>query len=501
MEPILPIAIAFPPRGDHDLVRSLHRQLQGAIFDGRLHSGMRLPASRKLAAALGVSRNTVVASYDLLLSQGYLTGRRGSGMYVTDVFLSKPPRRQIAHAATADHRLSVAWRGATPALVTQPSASYRYDFRVGLPDKTGFPFDVWRRLSARGLRALSRPAAAYYEPEGLPALREAIAAHVSFARAVACRADDVIVTAGAQQAFDLIARILVTPGHTCVAVEDPGYPPARAAFAAAGARLIAVPVDAEGLIVERLPAEARVIVVSPSHQFPLGAAMSLRRRNELLEFARARDAVIVEDDYDGEFRFAGLPLDSLQTLDRAQSVFYLGTFSKSLFPALRLGFVVAPEWARGALIAAKQLNDWHGPLLAQETLAAFIAEGHLARHVRKMRRIYGERRAALRTAIAHHCGNHLTLFPSDTGLHVAVRLPDGVVAPQLVAAAAQDGVGVEDLNRYAFRLPAPNGLVLGIGLIPADLIDKGIETLGRSISADASVQGKRRTKTAAHRRP
>ncbi|WP_329955905.1 PLP-dependent aminotransferase family protein [Cupriavidus necator] len=223
-------------------------------------------------------------------------------------------------------------------------------------------------------------------------LREAIASHVSFARAVACGADDVVVTSGAQQAFDLIARVLVTPGKTVVAVEDPGYPPLRHAFAAAGARLVPVPVDDEGMQVDQLPAGARVICVTPSHQFPLGATLSLARRRALLAFARRHGAVVVEDDYDGEFRHGGRPLDALQTLDQDQLVWYVGTFSRSLFPGLRLGYAVVPPWARDAVVAAGQYTDWHSALLAQDTLAAFMAEGHLARHIRKMRAAYTGRR-------------------------------------------------------------------------------------------------------------
>ena len=210
---------------------------------------------------------------------------------------------------------------------------------------------------------------------------------MSFTRAVAARPEDVVVTTGAQQAFDLLARILVTPGRTLVALEDPGYPPLRAAFRAAGARLVPVPVDAEGLVVARVPRAAGIVCVTPSHQFPLGTAMSIERRTALLALAQARGLVVIEDDYDSEFRFGGRPLEALQTLDRSASVFYVGTFSKSLSPLLRTGFVVAPPWARDALVAAKRASDGENPPLPQEALALLIAEGHLARHVRRMRRV------------------------------------------------------------------------------------------------------------------
>src|SRR5262249_46569690 len=294
-----------------------------------------------------------------------------------------------------DGRLNAFWRRRNaPLLRDSPEQGLPpFNFRLGIPDRALFPFDIWRRLSARALRAFSREAMSPLELQGRHRLREAISRHVSVARAVACQPDDVVVTAGAQQAFDLIARVLVTPGKTVVAVEDPGYPALRTVFALAGAKVVPVRVDEEGLAVDRLPSGTRIICSSPSHQYPLGTVMSLRRRAELLEFAQKHRAIVIEDDYDGEFRFGGGPVDALQTLDRSGCVFYVGTFSKCLFPDIRLGFVVAPAWARRALIAAKVLSDFHSPAPSQDTLAAFIAEGHLASHVRRMRRGYEQSRA------------------------------------------------------------------------------------------------------------
>lgn len=476
MEALFGLGLTLPPRGSRARLRALHQQLRAAILDGRLRSGQRLPATRALAGMLGVSRNTAIAAYDLLISQGYLTTRPGAGTFVAEV----PRARSAAPARTApDGCLTAFWRRRVPTILPPP-ADARFDFRLGLPEKGAFPFPVWRRLSARALRALSKAPAAYAEPAGRVALREAIAAHVSFARAVACGADDIVVTGGAQQAFDLIAGILVVPGRTVVAVEEPDYPPLRAAFAALGAVVKPVPVDAEGLVIERLPREARIVCVTPSHQFPFGTALSPRRRAALLDFARTRRAVIVEDDYDGEFRYDGRPLDALQTLDRAGSVFYVGTFSKSLFPALRLGFVVAPPWARPALIAAKQLCDWHAPVLAQDTLAAFIAEGHLARHVRKMRRIYAARREALLQAIARHASGSLAPIPSSAGLHLAAHL-SGARARDVVTKARAAGVTIDALETFAMQKPAANGLVLGFGMIDAARIDEAVQRIARAI--------------------
>lgn len=317
----------------------------------------------------------------------------------------------------------------------------------------------------------------YASAQGQPALREAIAAHVSLTRAVSCSGDDVLVTSGAQQAFDLLARVLVTPGRTVVAVEDPGYPPACRAFEAAGARIVRVPVDGEGLVVERLPPQAQVICVTPSHQFPLGCVMSPRRRAELLAFAQRQRAVIVEDDYDAEFRYAGRPLDALQTLDRDGTVCYVGTFSKSLFPALRLGFVVPPRWALAALVAAKERTDWHSNLLAQDTLAAFMAEGHLARHVRKMRALYAQRRTALLQGLENDWAGRLTALPGEAGLHLAARTAPQVDAERLVERARAAGIGLSSLARYGAAPHTPAGVLFGFGAITPAAIHAGLARL------------------------
>jgi GntR family transcriptional regulator/MocR family aminotransferase len=480
MDQALALPLELPARGR---LLALHGQLRAAILDGRLRGGYPLPSTRALAVSLGVSRNTVVAAYDRLLSEGYVTARQGAG-YVVAATLS-PGHALAAQAAGpgGDRRLSPRWRDATLPPAMMAAAPTRFDLRVGLPDASRFPFDTWRRLSARALRTLSRTPAIYDAAQGRPALQAAIAGHVSFARAVVCRAETILVTNGAQQAFDLLARVLVTAGRTVVAVEDPGYPPLRAAFETAGATVVPVPVDAEGLVVEQIPATARVIYTTPSHQFPLGMVMSPARRLALLAFARQHGAVVIEDDYDSEFRYGGRPLDALQTLDREGVVFYVGTFSKSLFPALRLGYLVAPPWAMAALTRARQFNDWHSDVLAQDTLALFIAEGHLARHVRKMRRIYGERRERLLEALAIHVGAALEPLAADAGLHLAARLVPAIRAESVVKAAATQGLKLESLQEYALGRDAPNGLAFGLGMIPATRIDEACRVLGRLLQA------------------
>lgn len=479
MEPGFELAIDVPPRGSREVLRGLHRQLRAAILDGRLQPGLRLPPTRVFATAYGVSRNTAVATYDLLLSEGYLAARRGAGTYVANALPTLPAIKPTRTDATSEARLNAFWRN--PPLVERALASSRprLDFQLGMPEQGLFAFNVWRRLSGRTLRARSKASAAYADPQGQLALRTAIARHVSFARAVACRADDIVVTTGAQQAFDLLARILVTRGRTVVAVEDPGYPPLRAAFAAAGARIVPIAVDAEGIVVERLPRNARVICVTPSHQFPLGSVLSTRRRAALLEFARKNAAVVLEDDYDGEFRFGGRPLDALQTLDRFESVFYVGTFSKCLFPSIRLGFAVTPPWARHALVAAKQCSDWHCDVASQETLAAFIAEGHLARHVRKMRSVYGERRAALLEGLAREFSRWLEPIPSTAGLHLAAFARGSTDIDALAERARQHDVGVYPLRSYYCGSSARPGLAFGYGAIDVRAIREGLSGLRR----------------------
>nr|WP_229220018.1 PLP-dependent aminotransferase family protein [Rugamonas fusca] len=454
--------------------------MRTAIIDGRLSAGLRLPGSRTLAAHCGVSRNCAMAVYDLLLSEGLVAARAGGGTYVSDIYPADPPRTANA-AIDRTPLLQPRWRNEPTVLRPSPATQFDYDFVVGLPDTTQFPFDTWRRLDARALRQLQRAPAEYAAPEGRAALRAAIARHVSFARAVACNADGVLVTSGAQQAFDLLARIFIEPGQTKVAIEDPGYPPLRWALESAGAVLVPVPVDAEGIAVDRIPADARLICVTPSHQFPMGQAMSLRRRMALLAFAREHGGLIVEDDYDGEFSHSSQPLDALKSLDRADSVFYVGTFSKSLFPGLRLGYVIAPAWARAALVGAKQRSDWHGAVAAQDTLAAFIDNGDLARHIRKMRQVYSQRKQVLTQALQRHLPSTLSVIPAEGGLHIAALLRGGADASQVVAAAAEAGIRVEPISQYALAASPPNGLVFGLGLMPTHLIHQATLRLAKCL--------------------
>jgi GntR family transcriptional regulator/MocR family aminotransferase len=295
--------------------------------------------------------------------------------------------------------------------------------------------------------------------------------------------DDILVTSGAQQGFDLLARTLVTPGETVVAIEDPGYPPMRVAFAAAGARLAPVGIDDEGLIVEQLPPDVGVICVCPSHQFPLGVSMSMRRRKALVEFARSRGAVIVEDDYDGEFRYDGSPLEALRTRDAADVVFYVGTFSKCMLSALRLGFIVAPEWAMQSLVAAKNCLDWHCSTPVQMGVAAFIAEGHLTHHVRKMRDIYKRRRQMLLNSLRQDFSEWLDPIPSFYGMHIAAVARDAVDPDLVEQVLLQKNVKIHALRRYYLGPQTRAGLIFGYGAVDLPGINRGLSALRKALQS------------------
>jgi GntR family transcriptional regulator / MocR family aminotransferase len=496
MDSLFEIELERPIPGSRDAGRRLYRQLKEAIQDGRLAAGTRLPASRKSADFFGLSRNTVAEVYDRLSNDGLVAARQGSGTYVADL----PPEPASTRSPVSTYRLNAFWlqEDVTAGMGfwrDEPSAVPRadtpIDFRPALIDPRLFPFDAYRRISAKQLRGLEKKPPAYKSPQGNQGnfhLREAITNHIALTRAVVCRSEDVVVTAGAQQAFDLLARILVTPGETVVAVEDPGYPPMRIAFAAAGARIMPVEVDEEGLVVDGLPAGLGVICVCPSHQFPLGVTMSKRRRAALVDFARRHGAVIVEDDYDGEFRFGATPRDALQTLDRSGSVFYVGTFSKSLFPGIRLGFVVAPPWARRALANAKQCSDWHSPVMEQDALAAFISEGHMARHVRKMRKLYSERRELMMSGLQTHFSPWLEPIPSSGGMHLTALARESIDIEAIVRTARQRNMDLRSLRSFWDSGTGQAGLVIGYGGTGPEALTEGLLQLRRLFPASAPLR-------------
>jgi GntR family transcriptional regulator / MocR family aminotransferase len=496
MGPVLPFDLTLEGVRAGGLTKALHRQLRTAILERRLPAGYALPSTRQLASRLGVGRNTVITAYDLLVATGYAQSRRGARLVVTVPHAEaiRPSGSAVANKTLgsvkrdSNRHIAAVWRQPADRIVYSSPLPARC-FRTGVPEHRYFDHDIWRRLTSRASRAIARMPFNYGPAQGLPELREAIAGHVAFVRAVVCEPDDLIITSGAQQAFDLLARLLVTPGHTRVAVENPCYPPLRAAFAAAGARLVPVPLDGEGLRVDRLPADVKVICVTPSHQSPTGAVMSSARRVALLARAREMDAVVIEDDYDGEFLYDTHTQDSLQTLDREGRVFYVGTFSKSLFPTLRKGFVVAPEWAREALIDIKRSTDGHTDAVPQTTLAAFIAEGHLARHIRRMRPIYAQRRRALEQGAQEHWADFMQVLPGNAGLHLSMRIVDAKMSQILVECARQHLPGALPLSAYSIGATRPHGLCIGYGGVEVDQIASAVRALG------VAMRGLRRRKT------
>ncbi|WP_430779898.1 PLP-dependent aminotransferase family protein [Actinoplanes sp. G11-F43] len=452
---------------------AVYRALRAAIVDGRVPPGFRLPATRVLAADLGISRGSVAGAYERLAAEGFLTARVGAGTFVSGEVTVPRARR----AAADPLRPRDGW-ALTPLPASGEVPAPRFDFRTGIPDAGLFPFDTWRRLVGAELRLGANRPGTYADPAGHPGLRAAIARYLGFARSVRAGADEVVVTNGTQHALDLIGRVLLRAGDV-VAVEEPGYPPARRLFTAMGVRVAGVRVDAEGLVVAELPDRARLVYVTPSHQFPLGRTMSLARRQELLEWARTRSVAIVEDDYDSEFRFSARPLEPLRTLDHSGRVLYVGTFSKSMMPAMRTGFVLVPPGLRPAVTAARQLGDGHGQTAVQAALARFIEEGLFARHVRKAGRVYAARHARVAAALAAIPG--LDVLESAAGLHVTALLPEP--AGRMVRAARRQGVVVEDLAAYAGEeQSAFSGLVVGFGAVADDRIEEGIGVLARLIA-------------------
>lgn len=488
MEPVLPFELTFDGIRAGGLARSLHRQLRTAILEKRLPAGYALPSTRKLADTLSIGRNTVIAAYDMLVAAGYARSRRGARLVVTiphaedQHFSGAIGKRQGRAPASreSNNHIATTWRK-RPDRITYPAPLPARCFRTGVPENRYFDHEVWRRLTSRALRAFARRPFNYGPAQGLPELREAIAGHVAFVRAVVCEADDLVITSGAQQAFDLLARLLVTPGQTRVAVEDPGYPPTRAVFAAAGAKVVPVPVDGEGLRVDRLPNDVKVISVTPSHQSPTGAVMSSARRAALLARARALDAVVIEDDYDGEFLYDARAHDALQTLDREGRVFYVGTFSKSLFPTLRKGFVAAPAWAREALIDIKHATDSHTDALTQATLATFIAEGHLARHIRRMRPIYAQRRRALENGAQEHWAGYMQILPGNAGLHLSTRIVEPGTSRAIINCALEHLPGALPLSAYSIGAAKRRGLCIGYGGVEVDQIASAVRALGGAL--------------------
>ena len=465
------LSVDLDARGDR--ASAIYRALLAAIRSGRVGAGDRLPATRALARDLGVARNTVATAYERLTAEGFLDSRVGDGTYVTDLVAPDPaPRR------TGALRPRAGWTY-LPVTVSGGRTAPPHDFRVGIPDATLFPFDTWRRLVTAELRGGAHSPGTYAPPAGHPDLRAAIARYLALARGVTVEADDVLVTHGTQQALDLVTRVLIEPGDV-VAVEDPGYPFARDLFASHGARVVPVRVDLDGLVVDEIPESARLIFTTPSHQFPFGPPLSLERRRALLDFADRHRVAIIEDDYDSEFRFTERPLETLHSLDRHGRVIYVGTFSKSLVPALRAGYLAAPESLREALLGARQLADGYGAPAEQVALARFVSDGLFGRHLRRARTTYGERRELVLAGLRGPLADHLRLVPCAAGLHITATFADpGVDDAAVVASALEIGVALESLSSYAIGSDVPPGLVFGYGAAATGSITPGLRSLAR----------------------
>lgn len=481
-------ALTLDERSATPLHRQIYFEIRGAILDGRLRPGARLPASRALARDLAVSRNTVTSAFDQLAAEGFVEARTGSGSFVP----AHLPKDQVGKGAggkrpgTGRPAPGLApSRRAMQLIAVAGEPTLRRPFSPGLPEVDLFPFKEWARLLGRHWRRPAQRDLTGTAPGGDFRLCSAVADYLATARAVFCRPEQVIITSGSRQALDLAARVLIDPGDK-VWIEEPGYRPTSAVLGAAGARLVPVTVDDEGLSVTAGLAAApqpRLICISPSHQYPLGVTMSLGRRLELLEVASRAASFVLEDDYDSEYRYAGRPLAALQGLDQGGHVIYLGTFSKVMFPGVRLGYMVVPDHLLDAFLKVRSLIDAHPSSIAQAALADFIEEGHLAGHIRRMRPLYAERQAALIDAL-RPVEDQLKLRPAEAGMHLVAKLDPTADDRGIAAAADRLGVQAQALSTYFQGQPNESGLVLGYAGIDTDMIKSAAERLVRAIDAN-----------------
>jgi GntR family transcriptional regulator / MocR family aminotransferase len=482
---------------DRALPEPLYKQLYGwlrtAILAGQVPRGARLPSTRTLATELGVSRTTTALAYEQLLLEGYLESQVGQGTIVSrqlpEGFVDESHSR--SGGAHPDRQHTPQLRPITRAAVfdsvphlERVEGSGSRAFISGQPPLDLFPYALWARLLARRARQSLQAHAGYQHPAGYAPLREAIATHIGITRGVRCTPEQVIITSGTQGALDLVARTLLTPGDTAW-IEDPGYFGARGALLASGSQLVPVPVDAEGLVVRagrgRAP-NARLAFVTPSHQFPTGVTMSLSRRLALLDWAQEADAWVVEDDYDSEYRYGGRPLEALQGLDQAGRVLYLGTFSKVLFPSLRLGYLVAPTALIAPLLQARRFLDMHPPILEQLALADFLLEGHYARHLRRTRQQIQRRRDCLYQELQRHLGELLEISLPEAGLELVGWLPRGTDDQWAVDLAEAAEITVVAISRLCLEPLARGGLLMGFAGIDEETIRRGVRTLADALT-------------------
>jgi GntR family transcriptional regulator/MocR family aminotransferase len=503
------------------LSRQLYHGLVAIIRNRALPPGSELPSTRALAAELGLGRNTIVTAYDQLVTEGYLANRQGARPVIVD--LPDGPRETLAEAPPVPLR-SPSQRG--QLLLSQPyhhGTPGHVAFHPGMPDAQSFPFGVWGRLVARRASHGGETLFGTYDVTGHPALKTAIAGYLFSARGVRCRPEQIVITTGAQAAFDLLARLLLDPGDT-VWMEEPGYYGAKAAFTVAGAKILPIPVDQErGWRLEHDPEKwepvfgqrscskkesehdpekwgpvfgerscsskdlnmpsfsPRLIYVTPACQHPLGITMRMEERLRLLDIAETANSWVIEDDFDGEYRFQGRPVPAIQSMDRSGRVIYVGTFAKLLFPALRLGFMVLPPELAGRIVNALSTTGQFAPLLLQAALADFITEGHMSRHLKRMRRIYAQRRQLFREIVSERLRDEITLSPAEAGIQVVGYLRAGIDDIKVSQAAARRAINVSPLSKYFQNTAPTQGLVLGYAACDAAQTRDGVERLAAAI--------------------
>jgi GntR family transcriptional regulator / MocR family aminotransferase len=475
--------------------RWLYAALRSEILEGRLRPGARLPGTRDLADQYGLSRGTIVNAFEQLRSEGYVEGSVGSGTYVSKILpdellqVTRQARTQSPARRQPQRRVSDYGRRVKPI----PMAEDRpiRAFRTDLPAMDLFPMTLWTQITARRLRRASTKLLLGCEPLGYRPLREAVADYLNTSRGVKCTPEQIAIISGAQEALDLAARLFLNPGDRAC-VENPGYTSAADVFESVGAKVSALPLDDEGVQLRRQSLRgARLVYVTPAHQFPLGITMSLPRRLALLEWARTSGALIFEDDYDSEFRYSGRPVPALQGLDRSGLVLFAGTFNKALFPSLRMGYLVIPPDLAAYVADTKSLTSRHPPLLAQAVLCDFITEGHFGRHLRRMREVYAERSSVLLEAARQRLAGLLEISDVEAGLQTVGWLCGGIDGESAAKAAASRNVEVTPLSRYSRGRMAREGLQLGFAAMDANEIRRGVQELAAALEGESKTLQRR----------
>ena len=453
------------------LSRQIYMQVRAAVLSGALRAGTRVPSSRTMAERLGVARASVVSAYEQLLAEGYVASRTGSGTFISNEVAGLTDGRRRAPRTIKRAALVTSAR-AFPDFERSAMQGDARPFNTGRTLIDARTAETWRSLTHRAVRRLGPDDLGYADPAGLSRLRANICEYLAAARGVRCEPDQIVITAGTQQALDIAIRVLLAPGDE-VWVEDPGYPLTHAQLLLAKVRPHAIPVDAEGLVVDagrRTAPRARAAFVTPSHQFPTGVAMSMARRLELLAWARESGAVIIEDDYTSEFRYSGPPLASLQGLADSEQVIYVGTLNKALFPGLRIGYAVVPQSLLRAFIGARYLIDRQPATLQQAVVAEFMAQGHFAAHIRRMRALYREQRDALAATLTRRAADRLDVSLPDQGMHLIAYLRDGSSDTAIESEAQRAGIVVRAISRFYRKARPRPGLMLGFSGFPRQLI-------------------------------